>query len=184
MSGRSLMRWWWFSSLPAGLVLIACSSAAKPSAAMSAGTAPAPVAAAVATPAPTTGRASGSVAVVTPAEPAAVTIDVTQMRFKPETVRIKAGESVTWTFDDGDVPHTATAFDRSFDSGVLRSGSFTLRFDTPGAYCYQCVLHPGLNLCGQTALPDPAEVQLHLTGDGLTAAGGGGHMQGKIVVEP
>jgi hypothetical protein len=113
------------------------------------------------------------------------------MRFDPEVIRIKAGQTVTWEFDDGDIPHTVTAFDHSFDSGVLRNGSFTLRFDRPGEYCYQCVLHPGLNRCGQAAEQAGAGVSFHLTGGDAPpqhgaaprALGGGGHMQGRVIVE-
>jgi hypothetical protein len=102
------------------------------------------------------------------------------MRYQPELIRIRAGQSVTWTFNDGDIPHTVTAFDQSFDSGVLRQGSVTLRFDRPGEYCYQCALHPGRNSCTSASAPAGD------LGGSLTAgppAGGGGHMQGKVIVE-
>jgi plastocyanin len=113
-------------------------------------------------------------------EAAGATVDVTGMRYQPELIRIKAGQSVTWTFNDGDIPHTVTAFDQSFDSGVLRQGSLTLRFDRPGEYCYQCALHPGRNTCSSAAIPESR------LGGSLVAephAGGGGHMQGKVIVE-
>ncbi len=118
-----------------------------------------------------------------------VTVLVSGMRFQPEVVRIKAGQSVVWTFNDPGVLHSVRAFDGSFDSGLRSSGSFAVRFDRPGTYCYQCTPHPGRNLCEQAAV-SAAGPQL-LTANPLPALGaallnrmgGGGHMQGKIVVE-
>jgi plastocyanin len=114
-------------------------------------------------------------------EAGGVVVNVAGMGFHAEVVRIKAGQTITWTFNDGEVPHTATAFDGWFDTGVLRDGSVTLRFDRPGEYCYQCVLHPGRNLCSSAAVPESG-VGGTLTG-APNAGGGGGHMQGKIIVE-
>ena len=114
---------------------------------------------------------------------------VSGMRFQPEVVRIKAGQSVVWTFNDPGVLHSVRAFDGSFDSGLRSSGSFVVRFDKPGTYCYQCAPHPGRNLCDQGAVPGAGPLLLTATPlPALGAAllnrmGGGGHMQGKIVVE-
>jgi len=113
---------------------------------------------------------------------------VSRMRFLPEVVNIKPGESILWHFNDPDVIHSVTAFDRSFDSGLKSAGStFTVRFDTPGTYCYQCTPHPGRDLCAQGAVPDSGALLLSGTPlqalvDALNRGGGGGHMQGKIVV--
>lgn len=119
---------------------------------------------------------------------AAKTVLVSGMRFLPEVVSIKPGESVLWHFNDPDVIHSVTAFDRSFDSGLKSAGSaFTVRFDTPGTYCYQCAPHPGRDLCAQGAVPDSGALllsgaPLRALVEALNRAGGGGHMQGKIVV--
>ena len=118
----------------------------------------------------------------------AVSVLVSGMRFQPEVVRLKAGQSVAWTFNDPGLLHSVTAFDGSFDSGVRSGGTFVVRFDRPGTYCYQCQPHPGRNLCEQgsvsTLTPlvlvaQPARAAAVL----LDRLGGGGHMQGKVIVE-
>jgi plastocyanin len=118
----------------------------------------------------------------------AASVLVSGMRFLPEVVRVRAGQSVAWTFNDPGVLHSVTAFDGFFDSGVRSSGTFVVRFDRPGTYCYQCQPHPGRNLCeqasGATATPlllaaRPVKAVPSL----LDRLGGGGHMQGKVIVE-
>ena len=75
--------------------------------------------------------------------------------FKPETVTIDAGTTVTWTQKDPGV-HTvtsgsveqggngvATAPDGRFESGELATGrTFRFTFDQPGIYPYFCSAHP------------------------------------------
>jgi plastocyanin len=66
-------------------------------------------------------------------------------QFQPVKVAVAAGGTVTWTNTDV-VPHTVTAEDGSFDSGILRSGEvFSHRFDTAGTYAYSCILHQGMS---------------------------------------
>jgi plastocyanin len=118
----------------------------------------------------------------------AATVAVAGMRFQPDVVRIKAGQAVAWEFNDPGVVHSVTAFDRSFDSGLRADGAYVLRFDTPGRYCYQCLPHPGRNLCEQGARPltrPPllAGSSIHLGDPLLALLGGGGRMQGMIIVE-
>jgi plastocyanin len=67
------------------------------------------------------------------------TVLVQGFAFVPPTVTIKAGETVTWTDEDG-VPHDATFSD--FTTGYISKGqSFTRRFDKPGTYTYICKEH-------------------------------------------
>lgn len=64
--------------------------------------------------------------------------------YRPNPVELKAGETVTWVNDDSTV-HTATANDRTFDSGVLMEGdSFSFTFDREGEYAYYCDVHPNM----------------------------------------
>lgn len=81
---------------------------------------------------------------VTPATTGnAVTIQ--NMAFAPATITVKAGDTVTWTNQDG-VGHSATADDNSFDTGVLdqgKSGSAT--FSKAGTFTYHCSIHPNMN---------------------------------------
>ena len=70
------------------------------------------------------------------------TVTIKNISFQPDRVQISAGQSVTWKFEDGQVPHSVTADDKSFDSGVKTSGEFTHRFDKAGTYSYFCTVHP------------------------------------------
>jgi plastocyanin len=64
--------------------------------------------------------------------------------YRPNLVNIKTGETITWVNDDSMV-HTATANDRTFDSGVLMKGdAFSFTFDKEGKYAYYCDVHPNM----------------------------------------
>ena len=73
----------------------------------------------------------------------AVTIDIVDYIFKPETVTVRAGTKVTWVNHDAS-PHTATNTATSaFDTDTLRKGERkTLTLKTPGTYAYICAFHP------------------------------------------
>ncbi len=63
------------------------------------------------------------------------------LAFKPETITIKVGQSVTWTNEDS-VTHTVVADDNSWKSGNIDNGaSFTKTFDTAGTFTYHCSIH-------------------------------------------
>jgi quinohemoprotein ethanol dehydrogenase len=64
----------------------------------------------------------------------------------PARIRVKAGTAVTFT-NVGDVPHTATAFDKgkvgNWDTDALAKGeSKAITFTDPGTYFYICTPHP------------------------------------------
>ena len=62
--------------------------------------------------------------------------------YGPARTRIKAGTAVTFT-NVGDVPHTATAFEKGNWDGLLEKGqSKTVTFSEPGSYYYICAPHP------------------------------------------
>lgn len=64
-------------------------------------------------------------------------------RFSPAAIQVPAGTAVTWTFEDGLIPHEVKG--DSFSSGEpQREGSFTHPFDQPGTYPYRCTLHDGM----------------------------------------
>src|SRR5215469_16116539 len=72
--------------------------------------------------------------------PAVSAIDNT---FSPKELHIKPGQTVTWV-NNGQSPHTVTADDKSFDSGIFASGAqYTHTFIKPGKYPYYCTLHGG-----------------------------------------
>jgi plastocyanin len=64
---------------------------------------------------------------------------VKDMKFSPAVIEVPAGTTVTWTFQDSDTPHDVKG--DGFQSAVMRAGTFTHTFSTPGTYDYQCTLH-------------------------------------------
>ncbi len=76
------------------------------------------------------------------ADGATAAVDIDDYEFLPVALEIAAGTTVTWT-NVGQVPHTATAEDEIFDTGVLSKGkSASYTFAEPGTYPYVCTLHP------------------------------------------
>jgi plastocyanin len=62
--------------------------------------------------------------------------------FDPADAAIASGDAITFTNED-DEPHTVTADDGQFDSGMLNPGdSVTVRFEGAGTLTYYCTLHP------------------------------------------
>ena len=69
-------------------------------------------------------------------------VSIKNMDFSPAKMSITAGDSVVWTNRDSD-RHTATADDKSWDTGTLKKGkSGTITFSKPGTYSYFCAVHP------------------------------------------
>ena len=82
---------------------------------------------------------SGATAV---AQPAPVTVKISNLTFAPRTITVAAGTTVTWVNAD-DLPHTVTAVDRSFRSRPLDTGDkVSFSFAKPGEYAYFCSIHP------------------------------------------
>jgi plastocyanin len=80
-----------------------------------------------------------------------VVISMLDSSFDPAELSIPVGTTVRWV-NDGELPHTATADDDSFDSGTLQPGeSFEFTFDTAGDYPYYCLLHGGPGGVGMAA---------------------------------
>jgi plastocyanin len=66
--------------------------------------------------------------------------------FSPATVRIKAGQTVTWS-NPTTLTHTATG--SGFDSGnVGPGGSWSHKFTKAGTYAYVCVPHSAAGMRG------------------------------------
>lgn len=112
------------------------------------------------------GGRSGSVAAPPPGGRGPVAAEVgmnNQLRFTPDTVRIRVGETVRWT-NSSDVVHTVTAdpgktVNRSnvnlpggastFDSGDIAPGAvFEYTFTVAGEYRYICVPHELAGMVG------------------------------------
>jgi hypothetical protein len=56
-------------------------------------------------------------------------------------VTVAVGDSVTWN-NNGQAPHSATADDGSFDTGVFDPGGRrSVNFDSAGTFSYYCTVH-------------------------------------------
>jgi len=72
----------------------------------------------------------------------AVTMD--GFAFKPQTLRIKRGDTVTWSNKDI-VDHTATSANPAFDSKAIHPGGrWTWTATQAGQYKYVCAFHPNM----------------------------------------
>ncbi|MBO6520585.1 MAG: cupredoxin family copper-binding protein [Rhodospirillales bacterium] len=71
-------------------------------------------------------------------------IDIRDLTFRPATLDVRAGDTITWVNHDI-APHTATAADKSWDTGLLKrgeQGSITVK---PGMTTqYFCRFHPAM----------------------------------------
>ena len=87
------------------------------------------------------GFLSAAMAVQT-ARAADVEVKIDNFTFNPQTVTVKAGDTVVWINHD-DIPHTATSKTGLFKSKALDTDDkFSFTFTTPGTYEYFCALHP------------------------------------------
>jgi len=87
---------------------------------------------------------SGSTADTTAAETTAGAkneITIESNSFKPDSLTIKAGDTVTWINKDG-YSHTVASKNGEFDSGNMAGGAkFSFTFDKEGTYDYICSIH-------------------------------------------
>jgi plastocyanin len=78
-------------------------------------------------------------------------VGMRNIQFDPADVTIKAGETVTWTNNEG-VPHDVDKtggpgpqFSSGPEGGMMEGDSFEHTFDRPGTYEYVCRVHaPGM----------------------------------------
>jgi plastocyanin len=69
------------------------------------------------------------------------TVEMGDQWFLPEQIVVSVGTTVTWV-NRGQLAHTATARNGSFDSRNLEFGrTWSYTFTTPGRYAYVCTLH-------------------------------------------
>jgi plastocyanin len=95
--------------------------------------------------------ATPTAAPVAPVAPATVKINVVDDTYEPKSLTVAKGTVVEWT-QQGRRPHTVTADDSTFESGVMRSGTtFQHRFDQVGMFMYFCDLHGGAGGSGMSA---------------------------------
>jgi plastocyanin len=88
------------------------------------------------------GAMVGLVFAASAARAANVEVKIDNFVFNPQTVTVKAGDTVTWINHD-DIPHTATSKTGVFRSKALDTDDkFSFTFTTPGSFAYFCALHP------------------------------------------
>jgi plastocyanin len=73
--------------------------------------------------------------------------------FRPADLVVDVGTTVMWR-NTGEMAHTVTANDGSFDSGnVAPGGTWSHRFDRPGVILYYCTPHPWMKAVVRVAQP-------------------------------
>ena len=67
---------------------------------------------------------------------------IADFSFSPGAITLHVGDTIQW-LNNGPSPHTATANNSSFDTGVLHKGqSASVTFHLPGTFAYHCSIHP------------------------------------------
>jgi plastocyanin len=100
-----------------------------------------------------------------PAPNSTTTVDIRDHAFNPAQLNVAPGTTVRFVNNDIE-PHTATADNGLFDTGVLQPGSsFDVFLDGSGTVTYHCELHPdmkgtvvvgGASGGGETSMGSPA----------------------------
>jgi len=79
-----------------------------------------------------------------PVTPGENTVLIENLAFKPSSLTIENGTTVTWINNDG-VDHTVVEGNELFSSGTLTNGqNFSYTFTTTGTYNYFCSIHPDM----------------------------------------
>jgi plastocyanin len=113
-------------------------------------------------------------------------VGILDFRFAPTSTTVHVGDTVTWT-NNGRAPHSATANDGSFNTGILRAGaSASHTFTRAGTFTYFCSVHPFMHgtivvVGGGGGAPSPAAASTPSSGsspntsssNGSTSAGSG-----------
>jgi len=76
------------------------------------------------------------------AAPTPIEIGIADHAYRPGTIHVPVGATVTWQNRDEEV-HTVTSTAQAFDSKAIDTGEhFDHTFTAPGTYAYFCALHP------------------------------------------
>ena len=69
-------------------------------------------------------------------------VQIVEFTYQPDPVVVKVGGKVIWQNQDT-APHTATADDGSFDTGIIDHGKIKSEtFKEAGTFTYFCEVHP------------------------------------------
>jgi plastocyanin len=121
----------------------------------------------------------------TAAQPTSGDVKMVDNAFQPRSLTVAAGSTITWA-NNGAAPHTVTARNGSFDSGLRMPGEgYTRTFDEPGTYTYFCSIHP--EMTGTIAVLDASGVapppvgEEEVEAEGASALAGGPTPEGAFV---
>ena len=77
-----------------------------------------------------------------PSKPRVHTVIIEGTRFQPETLTVRAGDTIVWVNKDL-FPHSATAGKSTFDSQAIAAGaSWRYVARKKGEFAYTCIFHP------------------------------------------
>jgi plastocyanin len=72
-------------------------------------------------------------------------VQIVEFTYQPDPVVVQVGGKVNWQ-DEDTAPHTATADDGSFDTGILERGKIKSEtFKEAGTFPYFCEVHPTMH---------------------------------------
>jgi plastocyanin len=72
-------------------------------------------------------------------------VQIVEFTYGPDPVVVQTGGKVIWQNEDT-APHTATADDGSFDTGILERGKLKSEtFKKAGTFTYFCEVHPTMH---------------------------------------
>jgi plastocyanin len=70
-----------------------------------------------------------------------ITVSIDNFTFAPTELKLKVGDTVTWTNHD-DIPHTTVSAGKFRSKTLDTDDSFSFTFAAAGDYKYFCSLHP------------------------------------------
>jgi plastocyanin len=72
-----------------------------------------------------------------------IVIEISDNRFVPDTAAVSVGDTAAWDFSTADAAHNVV-FDDARSSEILEEGTWSMSFEEPGTYSYECTLHSGM----------------------------------------
>jgi len=76
-----------------------------------------------------------------PAHAETITVSIDNFTFTPTELKVKVGDTVTWTNHD-DIPHALVSAGKFRSKTMDTDDSFSFTFAAAGDYKYFCSLHP------------------------------------------
>jgi plastocyanin len=76
-----------------------------------------------------------------PSEPGVVIVD--DNVFKPKTITVAPGDTVTWRFEGASAHNVSFEDDEA--SELMKDGEYERTFDEAGSFDYVCTVHPGMS---------------------------------------